>query len=111
MASGPWFNLKFARNAYISNIVIKNRQDANREALRDITVTVKDSTGAVILQSPLLNPENALQGPAELSLPLTYPITGVQVNVSRAPDSDKSAGSDVATLSLAEVQVMGCMAP
>lgn len=111
IASGPWFNLKFARNAYISNIVIKNRQDANREALRDITVTVKDSTGAVILQSPLLNPENALQGPAELSLPLTYPITGVQVNVSRAPDSDKSAGSDVATLSLAEVQVMGCMGP
>ena len=95
----------------IAAIALHNRRGCCPSRLRDITVSVLDDAGDPVYTSPLLNPENALGGPARIDIEPDDGVTGRFVRVHRTPDPDFSGGAgnaDEATvLSLAEVEVFG----
>lgn len=105
------WSLRFARNQYITGVVLHNRQDAQQQRLRDITVTLTNAAGRVVYTSPLLNPENMLAGPEQLPLALNYPVLASRVTVSRTADMDLSGGDEATILALAEAEVQGCKGP
>jgi len=103
-------------NYGIERIIISNRGDCCGSRLRDITVRILSASGTTNYTSPLLNPENALAGPANLTLNLTQLtsglVIGAQVQISRTPDPDLSGSGGIgntdeaSVLSLAEVEVL-----
>ena len=94
---------------WIDRVVVHNRRGCCRSRLRDITVRVLDADDVAVWTSPLLNPENALGGPAMLTV--EPGVEGHAIEISRTPDLDFSGGAgngDEATvLSLGEVEVFG----
>ncbi len=113
---------------FIQKIVLHNRAGCCPSRLRDITVSILDSSGTnVAYESALLNPENVLGGgvasggPATLTVDLVAAtgavVEGGKVRVVRTPDpdlsgSDGDGNSDEAdVLSLAEVEVLGSDQP
>ncbi|MDB6155361.1 MAG: hypothetical protein JWL90_3814 [Chthoniobacteraceae bacterium] len=106
----------------LQNINIHNRENCCGSRLRDITVEIRDSTGKLIFQSALLNPENAgfsfPAGPADLSLDLAglnggVPLRGQTVRILRTADSDLSGSGgggnqdEANVLSMGEVSIVG----
>ena len=85
-----------------------------RQRLRDITIEVisfngdvnSDFTGGtVVYSSPLLNPDNILDGPTSLTAEAGDAI-GNMIRVRRTPDPD-SSGDDASVISLDEVTAVG----
>lgn len=97
----------------VDRVVLHNRQGCCGSRLRDITVRVLDDAEAVVWESPLLNPENALGSPGRLEVEPA--IEGRFVAVHRTPDLDFSGGAGNAdeptVLSLGEVEVFGSVDP
>jgi hypothetical protein len=120
-ANATW-QLTRASDFVVTQVVLHNRLQ-NQSRLRDITVEVLDSAGAVVATSALLNPENILgggtsaTGPATLSFDLVAetggPVVGRTIRVRRTPDPDLSGSggqgneSESNVLSLSEVEVLG----
>lgn len=105
----PVWQVELPEARAIDRVVVHNRRGCCGSRLRDITVRVRDADDAVVWTSPLLNPENALGGPAQL---IVEPgVDGRVVEVSRTPDPDFSGGAGNAdeanVLSLGEVEVFG----
>ncbi|HWB04675.1 MAG TPA: discoidin domain-containing protein [Verrucomicrobiales bacterium] len=115
-SSASW-TVDFGEVMNLSNFIISNRVGCCPERLRDITVTVKDGLGASIYTSALLNPENALGGPADLTGSFPGGMQGRYVTISRIADPDHSgAGSfptldDGNVLSMSEVRIFGSSVP
>ncbi len=100
----------------IASIVLHNRDGCCASRLRDITVFVLDESGNnTLYESDLLNPENELGGPDEITINLVEElgggVNGGIVRVVRTPDPDLSgtggAGNsdEPDVLSLGEVEV------
>ena len=75
---------------------------ARQNNLRDITVEVPNG-GAPVYTSPVLNPNNSLNGPSVITLDLGSTYTGNVLTVSRDPTSN--INKDQGILSLAEVEI------
>ncbi len=111
----PYWQVNLNRQGVISRVEMYNRGGGCcPERLRDITVRILGTDGATVLHtSPLLNPANALGGPAVLTYDVSAnnggnPVIGQYVRVSRTRDASGGASADDAVvLSLGEVQVMG----
>lgn len=118
-AAAPWWQVAWTADRTIHSVVLHNRADCCPSRLRDITVEIlaPDLT-TIVWTSPLLNPENSLNGPAAITVDVyvlngSAPVVGRAVRVRRTNDSDWSglgavAGNahDANTLSLGEVTVM-----
>ena len=108
------WELMLDQSNVITEIVLHNRT-RGQSRLRDITVTVLDLAGATVYQSDLLNPENNLDSPAQITIELPDGIVGRAIEVTRTPDPDLSGSNgsgnadEAAVLSLAEVEVIGCL--
>lgn len=118
--TNPTWTLDLGEVMNLESFDLANRGGACCQGrLRDITVTVKNGSGAVVYTSPLLNPENVLQfvdGTQSPSLTGLFPTgtTGRYVTISRTPDSDWSGfgavsgnADDASVLSLGEVRIFG----
>ncbi len=106
--ANPWWKVTFLADQTLSNLLIYNRGGGCcPERMRDITVQILDASDVPLWTSAVLNPNNALNGPATLSLDLIGltggTITGRKVKVNRTgnPAIDGAHGSY--TLSLGEV--------
>lgn len=118
-AAAPWWLVAWTADKAIHTVVLHNRADCCQSRLRDITVEIlaADLT-TVVWASPLLNPENSLNGPAAITVDVAganggLPVTGRAVKVRRTNDTDWSGlgaisgnAHDANTLSLGEVTVM-----
>ncbi|MGE3310250.1 MAG: CotH kinase family protein [Limisphaerales bacterium] len=102
----------------IRRVVLHNRAECCQTRLRDITVSLLAADGRTVLwTSDLLNPENALNSPASITLDLldldVEPVPARFVQVTRAPDHDLSGSGGAgnadedSVLSLGEVEVFG----
>ena len=110
----PWWQVNLSRRAVISKVNLHNREGCCPERLRDITVRIYDIDGTTVLHtSPLLNPANALGGPADLLYDVAAnnggnPVLGQYVKVSRTRDTTGGSGlDDAVVISLGEVSVLG----
>ncbi len=119
-AAPPWWQVAWTADKTIHALTLHNRGDGCCQGrLRDISVEIlaADLT-TVVWASPLLNPENVLNGPAAITVDVLAanggaPVTGRAVRVRRTNDSDWSGlgavsgnAHDANTLSLGEVTVM-----
>ncbi|MEM7097841.1 MAG: PQQ-dependent sugar dehydrogenase [Pseudomonadota bacterium] len=105
----------------VEEVVVHNRGNCCGSRLRDISIQVFSDESTVVYQSALLNPENELNSPDEITLDINAllgsGVVGNRIVVTRQSDDDLSGSggsgnadeSDV--LSMAEVQVMGCPIP
>ncbi|MGV3773617.1 MAG: lamin tail domain-containing protein [Verrucomicrobiales bacterium] len=101
----------------LSRIVLRNRQDCCGSRFRDLTVNLLDAAGKVVWSSELLNPENILSTPSDITIDLFESNAGLVqarvVQVVRTPDPDLSGsggsgnGDEDNVLSLGEVEVYG----
>lgn len=118
-AATPWWQVAWGADQTIYTVTLNNRSDCCQSRLRDVTVQILAADGVTVLfTSPLLNPENVLNGPAAITVDVAsanggVPVVGRIVKVTRTPDPDASgfgavAGNshDAYTLSLAEVTVL-----
>ena len=111
--ANPRWELEFDSENTIEQVVLHNRAGFESR-LRDVVVTVRDSSGRVTYNSGILNPENALNSPARIVVDLPAPVLGQSVRVDRIADPDLSGSGGVGgrsepnVLSLAEVVVQGC---
>lgn len=112
----PFWEVDLGYEGLIDNVVIHNRTDCPDclERLRDITVDLFDPQGNLVFTSGLLNPENSLNSPTMLDVPIPN-IIGQTVRVTRSSDPDGSGGNmdnadgnDV--LHFQEVEVFGTVA-
>ena len=76
-----------AESSILNEVVLHNR-DTRSSRLRDITVRILDDAGAIVFQTPLLNPENVLGSPDLISIPVPDGIVGTRIEVERTPDPD-----------------------
>lgn len=102
---------------FLDDLIIYNRTSCCQSRLRDITVIVRDAADTTdLFTSPLLNPENSLNGPASLSVDLSG-VTGGIVLVHRTPDPDLSGTGGVGNsdegwvLSIGELEAFGTPVP
>ena len=106
------WQLTLSEDSVINQVVLHNRDGCCSSRLRDLTVSVLDSTNNTIYQSQLLNPENNLNSPALITLDLPESLLGRVIQIVRTPDPDLSGGSgnadEASVLALGEVQVNGC---
>ena len=113
-ANATW-TLNFNGDMRMQQLVLHNRDDCCSFRLRDISVIITNTAGEEVFVSPLLNPENLLSSPNTLTLNLTQPVIGSQVQIRRTPDPDLSgigsgnSNADRNVLSLGEVQIQGCI--
>ena len=110
-ASPATWTLTFDQNNLISEVELINRSGFGGR-LRDITVSVLTESGGVVYSTDLLNPENELNSPDTILVTLATPVLGRSIVVTRLPDPDLSGSVsdiDVSVLSLAEVNVEGCV--
>ena len=111
--ANPRWELEFDSENTIEQVVLHNRAGFESR-LRDVVVTVRDSSGRVTYNSGILNPENTLNSPARIVVDLPTPVLGQSVRVDRIADPDLSGSGGVGgrsepnVLSLAEVVVQGC---
>jgi hypothetical protein len=110
----PWWQVNLNRRAAVSTVNMHNREGCCPERLRDMTVTILDSDGTTVVHtSPVLNPLNALGGPADLVYDAAAnnggnPVFGQYVKISRARDlTGGLTADDAVVISLSEVQVRG----
>ncbi len=110
----PHWQVNLNRRTAISKVNLHNREGCCPERLRDITVTIFDTDGTTVLHtSALLNPANALGGPADLLYDAAAanggnPVLGQFVKISRTRDATGGATADDASvISMGEVQVLG----
>lgn len=104
------WSVDFGEDVFLDSTVLYNRADCCGERLRDITVTVQDSSGTTIFTSPLLNPANAFgfTGASGGTLEVDFGgITGRSITVTRTPDLGDANVSNGSILSLGEVIVRG----
>lgn len=116
-SSASW-EVVLSESTVINEIVLHNRTNCCGSRLRDLTVTILNAQGGSVFQSSLLNPENILGSPGQISVDIQSlagaPVIGQRVRVSRTSDPDLSGSngsggrSEVDVVSLAEVEVMGC---
>ncbi len=116
--TNPTYTVDLGEVMNLESFNIGNRGDGCCQyRLRDITVTVKDGSGAVIYTSPLLNPENILGGPSSLADLFPTGLQGRYVLISRTPDPDLSgqggtgSADDASVLSMSEVRIFGSSIP
>jgi len=116
--SNPTWTVDFGEVMTLEGFDLRNRGDGccpNR--LRDITVRVRDGSGATVFTSPLLNPENILGSPAALTGLFPSGQSGRYVDIIRTPDDDLSGQGGIGTaddarvLSLGEVHIFGASIP
>ena len=93
----PSWTVDFNALVHLERITMFNRSGCCPERLSDVTVTLMDGDGVVVWTSPLLNPGNALGGPATLTCILPLGAARI-VTISLPPGG---------TLSLAEVDIHG----
>jgi hypothetical protein len=113
LSSNQWWKANLGESMQIQQVNIENRVACCPERLRDITVTVLDGSGATLWTSALLNPGNALGGPAVLSLDIQalnggVPILGNQVVITRTSSSPTDDGN---ILAMSEVNIIGGSIP
>ena len=114
--SNAWWEVTFSADEEIHKVVLHNRDSCCQVRFRDLTIEIRNASGSVLSTSPLLNPENALNGPEFVEWDITdesgAPVTGRTVRVRRTPDPDASGqgaaggASDANVLALGEVLVM-----
>jgi hypothetical protein len=114
--SNAWWEVTFPADEEIHEVVLHNRDSCCQVRFRDLTIEVRDAGGSVLYTSPLLNPENTLNGPESVEWNLAAdngePVTGRIVRIRRTPDPDASGqgavggSADANVLSLGEVFVM-----
>lgn len=109
------WEVDFGSLVKLEHMTIFNRYACCEYRLRDITVRVLDGDGVVVWTSPLLNPENVLNGPATLTVFFPLGLSARIVSISRTPDPDGSGGlggnnDDGNVLSMAEVDIYGSTA-
>lgn len=100
----------FGTDVTVGNVTIFNRADCCGERLRDITISVQDSSGTTIASSPALNVANALGFTGASGGTLEHDfggITGRSITVTRTPDLGDADVSNGSVLSLGEVTVRG----
>ena len=102
-----WWEVDLPGLCIVNKVVITNRKD-EKNRLRDIVVTVYNGDTEVY-NSGVLNPKNALKGPATLEAKPTAPVTGTRVRVTRNPD--KVSDVEGYVMNIANVSVMGVPAP
>lgn len=100
----PSWSANFNRDETFEKVVIHNRDDCCADRLSDITLQILDASNTVLFTSPVLNPANALSGPAFITVDLPSSLTGRQLIVSRDPASI-IGGQGV--LSIGEVMIGG----
>lgn len=110
----PWWEVTLAEPQAINLVSIVNRT-TNQHRLRDLTVELFDASGALLWTSPVLNPQNALNGPAIIDVPLE-PINGQlprvkRVRITRQGDPSLPNNLDRYVLSLAEVKLLAPLTP
>ena len=117
--AGASWEVELQSNSIIDNVVLHNRGGCCKSRLRDITVSVINSSGTTVFQSPLLNPENTANSPNQIAVDISSlsgeAVVGNTIRIDRTSDPDLSGvnstggilESDV--LSLAEVEVFGCV--
>ena len=117
--AGASWEVELQSNSIIDNVVLHNRGSCCKSRLRDITVSVINSSGTTVFQSPLLNPENTANSPNQIAVDISSlsgeAVVGNTIRIDRTSDPDLSgvnstggiSESDV--LSLAEVEVFGCV--
>ncbi|MCC7376805.1 MAG: CotH kinase family protein [Verrucomicrobiales bacterium] len=115
-ASAWWVDL--GATYEIRKVIVHNRSNCCGSRLRDITINLLAQDGAtVVWSSGLLNPENALDDPASLTVDLLDladgPVSARTIRISRTPDPDLSGSGGAGNadednvLSLGEVEVFG----
>ncbi|MCD8534135.1 MAG: putative Ig domain-containing protein [Verrucomicrobia bacterium] len=107
-----WWRLDFASEKSMQLVKIYNRTDCCGQRFSDLTVEVLGSSGNVVWQSPVLNPNNELNSPSVLSVDLVAAtggaLSGKAIRISRTQSKVISGLNDATLLSLAEVEVFGC---
>lgn len=109
----PAWTLDLKRASTIYRVEIRNRGDGCCQSrLRDIYVDLLNSSNAVIWTSPLMNPANALAGPAWLSVDVAAnngnaPVTGAQYVRIRRIQSGVGVDDESRVLAMGEVYVLG----
>ncbi len=105
----PRWTVTLDDDVWVGRIILHNRVACCPQRLRDITVSVEDGAGLEVWRSPLLNPEDVLGGPAQLTVDPA--VVGRRVHVDRTADPDLSgtngAGNadEPSVLTLGEVEV------
>ncbi len=117
-AAATW-RLALDGNYFVQSIVLRNRAGLGSR-LRDITVYVLDDQDQPLFKSQYLNRNNRDNAPASISVDLLAltgaPVRGSRIRVVRTPDPLLLATNNVGNadesnvLSLAEVEVLGCVA-
>ncbi len=106
----PWWQVALGADEPITQIVLYNRTDCCKDRLSDITVVIRDALDSMdLLTSPLLNPANAIGGPATLEWDVVAanggsPLSGGIVRVERIGSTTSDAPN---VLTLNEVLVIG----
>ena len=114
------WELKLDKNYLVESIVLHNRA-SNGSRLRDITVYILDESGEQpVFKSHFQNRHNRNNSPSKITIDLLAitgaPVDGRHIRVVRTPDplllaTDGIGNNDESdVLSLAEVEVMGCVA-
>ncbi len=114
--SNAYWEVTMASPFLIDSVVVRNRQDCCKSRLRDIQISVRNTVGNVVVyESALLNPENILGGPDQITLELSEEllgrVAGNRIRITRVRDPDLSgggvSGDDAEVLSMSEVEVYG----
>lgn len=112
------WQVDFGQDVVLEEVTLTNRQDCCAERLRDITITLLDSSGTTVYTSALLNPTDPLQpgrntlgflgnSGGNLIEDFGTPTTCRTLVVTRTPDGDDPNPSNGGILSLGEVTVIG----
>jgi DNA-binding beta-propeller fold protein YncE/regulation of enolase protein 1 (concanavalin A-like superfamily) len=119
--TAPWWQLTLPTTYAVDHINLVNRAGF-LSRLRDITVYFYDASGRPIYRSHLLNRDNRLEDPTQLTLNLlnfsNAPIHAASMRILRTPDTFGRAfdipdnnQDEQNTLTLPEVQVFGAISP
>lgn len=101
--TAPSWTVDLGANTSIDQIVLHNRDNCCQNRLQNVTVRIFDASNNLVYTSPVLNPSNVLNNPAEIYI--TPGVTGRTIQVSRVAGTD---GTSI--LSLGEVQVYSAAA-
>ena len=114
--NSAWWQVTFPSDQEIHEIVLHNRDNCCQVRFRDLTIEIRNAAGSVLYTSPLINPENILDGPDLVTFDVAaengVPVTGRTIRVRRTPDRDASGlnavggDADANVLALGEVFVL-----
>jgi len=102
--ANPSWSVDLSSSTAIEQVILHNIPLSGyyKDWLKNITLTIEDSSGTSIYTSALLNPDNWLDGPDSMTVNLPKDTIGSKVTVSRTSDGGTPF------LTLGEVNVMGC---